>query len=1430
MYRTARASARDLSFVAKDLHLSVADISYFKTLYDREKQKFDEFKAQVFNDNSKPLHLCTDHIRKRDVDRGISYLNSIQMFGLVDQLRGFQGHPRGFFEIPGMAELDGTSIQQAVDQGVRYDYQELTPRALAWLTRNVPETEDVIPMTENASPVSEFIQQPQRPEEQDEQAVKLPEPQGRAVFNDEGHQAQDANSDTPTLSNPLEDDADKNFEVLPSKGPGSKSSDTTHQEGSYGSSIRPEHDTPQTSHCPGAAGEVSRDTVVPSETFVVVPHDLVVVPYNPAEAIGQAKAQQDAVEALDDKQAMDLLLMGETIEMANECGLDRQAFEASSDRKCHGISELDAPQGSDGGQAAESGPQEAIQKADQLTSQLDDASVLSFDKAFGSPVPSDHLQVDPVTLNRPESPKEDFDSTGLIRVSSSPPPADHEELKGQLALPLFPHLLYTERPNMFAMLKDAQKKQYWQCPESLTMSLRHDKDPATISFTGSWHNPTSVWCFEPQKTDKSGDAPNGSASEPYERYEGWWELVPLDDDTEAILGDNVDNQDSLVRESSPVAAFERDTNPAANIDVSGGPGSNSNAPIALDKFSAPFVFPSGYGDHSAWPFEKTGDKTTVTQPPELFPQRLSSSRQPSLEGQQEMLRHQRLARSLFPEDEDEPEQSTLNRVAGRASPEGTLFTAASHVTGGHSTAAGEKVAGTALRTPSAVVVSHGRAFNGCPGRATPSRLPGVIGGEYGGPNSATEAGTQYTATELTEDTSITQSPVQNPFEQSLQQDNARRRRGRARKVASDEPEANDNKVIVESDDDFHGIFVPVAEDDDGEYMPEEPYTPTRAQKKPKTSRTYKKRQYSQPGTGDPSLGRVEGQASASAGPNAVASHETRGLSSSEIHMPKSQQPSPQGPGDHADQQRPYQQEPHQQMPPLVPVPPPSHSATSGVQRSESTIFGPFKVLSEPGHKHAYYVVAGQVLKVAEPKKGRRTNRFHLKQDTIEKIARGDVPKHLALPRVERDLAAQAIIAAVNDSSQTLPPLPDWFPQQVAETSARRRPRKAPSPLRDIPSFDLDAESFTPAMGAASQNSGRERVAACGSFGIDLQPHVNVATPSQTQAAADRTTSVQAESSMIDPALFLASGDSTVPVLGSVPPSENRSIMEQVSFPGPEQDMNTGHSSNTQPAGVRATQAPTLAQDTSRSQAVDDHAQKPQKPAAPKGAKRKNPIDETTGKRARGRPRKYVRTMDSDTAVLSQPSTSQPMLHDAPPPKSQPRVLDQRAVPDGDRAVTTSLSRPPDEGRQAFLDAFCSGAPIPDPGEIRGPQVPGTALGVPKSVGTNANTDSYTTQSRLLPASGLALVPQAGASSSTPSVSTSAGVRGGGRGGGRGRGRGNWGGSRRIQKRVPSPRKFDYSRVSFAPIRLNPDLLRSTPMFPFINFFDDDELDEEMDEV
>lgn len=1602
MYRTARASAHDLSFVTKDLHLSLADILNFKTLYNREKQRYDEFKAQVFDDDSEPLRLCTDHICKRDVNKGISYLNSVQLFGSGDQLRGLQGCPRSFFEIPGMEDLDITSIQQAVDQGIRYDYQELTPQALAWLTGNVPETEEVVHMIEEASPVPEFVQQPQRSEEQDQEAVGLLEPQGKAVFNDENHQAQDTSPNTPTRSDPFENDMEDileiihlqpskelraneadlsscqdkappppapagkqglwsvNDEVLPQvfpealankpgwwsredealpatlvkeagstswldkalsgespeevanepeadssswesedvlrmnpaalasetnmwsfldkvdldtsplalandadlwswqektllqtipaafgtelglwtvddipnrvtdlREPGSKSADAAPQEGSYGSNINPEHETSQTSHIPGADGEASRDIVVPSETFVVVPHDLVVIPYNPAEAIGQAKVHQDAVEALDDEQATYFFLMDEAIKMVDERGLKQQAFDTLSDRNDQDVSEPDASQSSDDGQAVRFDPQEVMKKMDELKS-LFDASDTSFDKAFGSPVPSDRLQVDLVALNRPESPEENFDFRDFIRFSSSPPPADHDELERQLALPLFPHLLYTGRPSMFVMLEDVQKGQYWQCPESLTMSLRHDKDPVHVSFTGSWRNPISLRNFEPQEMDKSRDASNGSANEPYERYGGWWEPVPIDD-TEAILGDNVDSYGSLLRESSPVVAFEWDITPAERFDASRGSGSKRYAPIVLNGLSVPFVFPSGYGEYSAWPFEKTHNETTVIQIPELFPQRPSSPRQPSLEEQRRILRHQSLARTLFPEDDDEQEQAALNRVTGGTFPEGILLGAASYVTGGFSTAAGEKTVRFALGTPSAAAVSHGLTVDDCGERAASSRLPEslpeslpshdkqVLGDRFAGPHSAAEAGTQNMATELVKDTIIAQP------EQSLQQGDASGRRGRARKVASEEPEVDENRVFMESDDEFHGISVPVAEDDDDEYRPGESDTPRRAQREPKTTRPHKKRRHFQPGTRDPWLGGREDGASASAGPSDVASRQDRGVPSS---------------GCQTDQQRPHQQEPHPQKPP------PSRYTTPGMQRSESRIFGPVPTPpSESGSNHAYYVVAGQVLKVAEP--GRRTKRFHLRKNTIEKIARGDVPKHLALPRVERDMAAQAIIAAASDSLETLPPLPDWFPSQVAKSSSTRRPRKKkPSPLRDIPSFDPDAESLTPAMWTASEDSGRKPGAACGSFGVDLQPYVNAAAPLLTQAATDRK-SVQANSSTTDSALLQVSGDSIVPKLGSVPPSENRSIMEQVSSPGPKKDGDLGRPSNTQPAGAGTMQAPTRAQDTSRSQLLDGHAKKPQKSSEPKGAKRKNPVDEATGKRARGRPKKAARTMDLDTAPLPRPSTPQLMLHDAPSLISQSQMLGHRAVSDGSRAMTTSFSRLPDEGRQTFLDAFCSGAPIPDPGEINGPRIQqqsisDTMLGVPESSGTNATATSNTTQSRLVPAESLALMSQADASYPSPSISTGAGGRCRGRDGrGHGRGRGDQGdqggdrGNRGIRKRAspePLSRKFDYSRVSFSPIKLNPGLLRSTPLFPWMHFFDDDEIGEEMDEV
>lgn len=1593
MYRTARASARDLSFVTKDLHLSLADILNFKALYDREKQKYDKFKAQIFDDDSEPLHLCTDHIRKKDVDEGISYLNSVQLFGLGDQLRGLQGCPRGFFEIPGMENLDITSIQHAVEQGIRYNYQELTPRALAWLTGNVPETEEVIHMTKEAIPVPGSIQQPQRWEEQDQETVGLLEPQGKAVFNGENHQAQDTTPNSPTRSNPFEDDTEEILEILPIqpsqelraneadlascpdkallppapagkpglwsvndevlpqvfpealankpgwcsredealtatlveeagstpwldkalseanpreianepeatssswesedvlqmdpaalasetdiwsflnkvdldasplalaieadlwswqektllqtspaafgteqglwtvdddipnrvtsfREPDSKSSDATPQEGSYGSSIHPEHETSQTSRIPSADGEASRDTVVYLETFVVVPHDLVVIPFNPAEAIGRAKVHQDAVEALDDEQAMDFFLMDKAIKMVDERSLEQQALDTLSDRNDQDVSEPDASQGSDDGQAVGFDPQGAMKKMDELRSQLD-ASELSFDKALGSPVPSDRFHVD-LSHHRSESPEEYFDFRDFIRFSSSPPPADHDELERQLSLPLFPHLSYTERPNMFVLLEDVQKNQYWQCSESLAMSLRHDRDPVNVSFTGSWHNLISLRYFEPQETDKSGDASNGSANEPYERYGGWWEPVPADD-TEAILGENVDSHDNLLREFSPVVAFEWDIAPTERSDASRGSGSKSDAPIVLNGLSVPFIFPSGYGEYSAWPFEKTYNETTVTQIPELFPQRPSSPRQPSLEEQHRILRYQSLARSLFPEDENEQEQAALNRVTGRTFPEGILLGAASCVTGGRSTAAEEKTARFALGTPYAATVSHGPTVEDCGERATSSRLPEslpghdepVLGGGFGGSHSAAEADTQYMATELVKETIIAQP------EQSIQQDDASGRWGRAMNVASEGPEADENRVFMESDDEFHGISVPVAEDDDSEYRPEEPDTPRRAQKEPKTSRSHKKRRYFQPGTRDPWLGWREDGASASAGPSAVSSSEDRGVPSSGCQT--------------------HQQEPHPKMPP------PSRYTTPGMQRSESRIFGPVPTpLSESGSNHAYYVVAGQVLKVVEP--GRRTKRFHLRKDTIEKIARGDVPKHLALPRVERDMAAQAINAAATGSLETLPPLPDWFPSQVAKGSARRRPRKnKPSPLRDIPKFDPNAESFTPAIGTASEDIGKKPGAACEAFGVDLQPYVSAVAPSLTKAAAKKT-SVQTNSSTTDSALLQASGDSTVPKLGSVSPSENRSTMEQVSSPGPKKDGDLGRFSNTQPARAGTIQAPARAQDTSRSQLLDGHAQKPQKSSVPKGAKRKNPIDETTGKRTRGRPKKVARTTDSDKAPLTRPSTPQHMVHNAPSLISQPQMLEHRAVPDGSHAVTTSFSRLPGKGRQAFLDAFCSGAPIPDPGEISGPRlqqqsISDTVLGVLESVGTNTTTTSYTTKSRLVPAESLALMPRADASYLRPSISTGAGGQDRGRGGrGHDRGRGARGdqggdrGNRGIRKRAspgPLSRKFDYSRVSFSPIRLNPDLLSCTPLFPGMHFFDEDEIGEEMDEV
>lgn len=87
------------------------------------------------------LRLCTSCIGRKDIDRGMRYLTQVQYFYPETELRRFEGRSRRFYQIPQVEDLNREALQGAVDQGICYQYSDLTPQGLNWLRGRSPDSQ-----------------------------------------------------------------------------------------------------------------------------------------------------------------------------------------------------------------------------------------------------------------------------------------------------------------------------------------------------------------------------------------------------------------------------------------------------------------------------------------------------------------------------------------------------------------------------------------------------------------------------------------------------------------------------------------------------------------------------------------------------------------------------------------------------------------------------------------------------------------------------------------------------------------------------------------------------------------------------------------------------------------------------------------------------------------------------------------------------------------------------------------------------------------------------------------------------------------------------------------------------------------------------------------------------------------------------------------
>lgn len=155
-----------MHIMAKDMHLhdvvlrlrlDLVQFMEFKKVYDQQKQAHDHFKAQIQHDLQHQIcqrnvdeydtvDLCTNSIENEDMIKGIQFLKSRDEFVYPTQLPNFTGSRYSFLEIRGMDDIDGVFLQEAINNGIRHQYGDLTAHSLQWLTDQVPDTKVMQPM------------------------------------------------------------------------------------------------------------------------------------------------------------------------------------------------------------------------------------------------------------------------------------------------------------------------------------------------------------------------------------------------------------------------------------------------------------------------------------------------------------------------------------------------------------------------------------------------------------------------------------------------------------------------------------------------------------------------------------------------------------------------------------------------------------------------------------------------------------------------------------------------------------------------------------------------------------------------------------------------------------------------------------------------------------------------------------------------------------------------------------------------------------------------------------------------------------------------------------------------------------------------------------------------------------------------------------